>query len=216
MELQKTATDGKTTVIEANVTAFNPYFLQQDKKLQIDRMHFFNSETGTILFSTGWFNNGGSNNQTPKVTFPFSISKKREQDLTKNVAFYMPMVSKYSFDKGKIDLFIPIQLLPDFKEVKKVFRFETETAKHYQDEYSFNLLAIRKLYRLNEMEQLESYSGPEEVQEIKATGQYMQELKPFGEKVKEVTEKLNASGLDVSKYDIEKILTVYDMQLKAI
>jgi hypothetical protein len=205
------------TEVKQHQSFFNPLFLDGR---EINHFVFFDRERGTTLLeptneNVRWFKNGGSNNDYPSIIFDFEIKRKNVIDLTSKKAFYSKYESKYNFDKGKIVVYIPIQLLKDFTVDKKVFQFETATDKNYLDIFTFKTMAVKKARKLNEDGSGVTYFNTELSEEvIKFHGYYISEPTDFGAQVNEVEEVLKSNGVKVSSYDLEKIMNLYTLTKK--
>jgi len=198
----------KTTTLKRDNDMFNPYFLNGK---QVEKMIFFNPQTAEIVFSERWFNNSGSNNQYPSVTFNFDIPKKNIKDLTRQTAFCMSI--REGYDKGKLLLYIPISLLQNYQVEKDVFQFETDTDKHYKDIHSFDVVCVLKECKLDENNEnrLVYFNGEEKSQTVKVGSGYRSIKNSFGAKVAEVLQDLTDKKVDVKSYALEKIMKHYTL-----
>lgn len=201
----------KTTELTQKQNWFNPMYLESK---EINHIVFFDNETGeTILEPTNenirWF--GNSNNDYPMVSFPFEIKRKNSIDLKSKSAFYTSFNYKYSMDKGKIVIYIPIQLLENFKCEKNVFQYETETDKKYFDVFSFDTIAIKKVGSLDENEKLIYSNGEPTKHTLTFHGYYKEVLKKLGRKVEATESIFKEYGINISTYDLAKLLKKYEL-----
>ena len=215
------------TILKRCNDFMNPYSLVTDKKnIEINHIVFFDSEIGKEILTEGntnirWFGKS-SNNEFPTIIFDFETPKKsKEINFTNKKPFYINYESRYNFDKGKIVLYIPIQLLNNFKYLGEVFDFETETEIKYKPTYSFDVNASKiDLHECNKTKE-NNFKGYEyRTSEIKEhtiifNDYYKTVLKPLGEKIELISNKLNEIGIEnVYKYDLEKMLSAFDIELK--
>jgi len=194
---------------------FNPYFFNGK---QVNHLVFYDSINGTELIPNWdgirWFG-GGSNNDYPLMRLPFEFKKKNIIDLTSKQAFYTSYKSKYSYDKGKIVLYIPIQLLDSFQDLGENLKFETETDKQYRHDYSFKVLAKKTEFAYNKETETATYPVSDLKEfTIQFSGHYITKLKPLGKKIETITEKIKTVCPELSKYTIERMLTVCNITLK--
>lgn len=191
---------------------YNPMFLNGR---QIEHLVFYDADKGTEILNgwdgLRWF---GSNNNYPLIRFPFEFKKANKVDLTRKDAYYTTFQHTYSYDKGKIVLYIPIHLVDSFTDLGEVLQFETDTEKNFRHSYSFKVMAQSDEYYLDEFEELKSRTTELKECTIEFSGRYRMELKPFGEKVKTITERIKTVYPEISVYDVEKIMTVCNVELK--
>ncbi len=190
---------------------YNPMFLNGK---QINHLVFYDHKTGNKLLGNWeglrWF---GSNNKYPLIRFPFEFKRANKIDLSRKDAFYVSHTKSYQTRK-EIALYIPISLMEEFKDLGEKMDFETDTEKHYRHDYSFNVMAKCDEYYLNENEEFKSRVTDIKYTTITFSGQYRTELKPFGQKVNAITEKVKTVYPEISSYLIEQMLTVCDITIK--
>lgn len=192
---------------------FNPMFLN-DK--EINHLVFYDCIKGETILSpenenVRWF--GSNNNQYPEINFPFAFKRGNKVDLTRKDAFYTSYAYKYNFDKGKIVLYIPVQLLDNFQDLGEKLDFETETDKKYLHHYSFDVMA-KAIYHEIQDGELKYLTSEVTKQTLSFHGYYRTELKPLGEKVAKIAAAFKGINSNIGTYEIERMLTVCDITLK--
>lgn len=202
----------KTTTLTQHESWFNPMYL--DGK-EINHIIFFDNVTGETILepdnnNVRWF--GNSNNDYPTICFEFEFKRKNIIDLKSKSAFYTSYKYKYSMDKGKIVLYIPVQLLENFKVQKNVFQFETDLDKKYFDVFSFDTIATKKTGKFDKEQDKVIYSTDEPIkQTLTFHSYYKTKLKKFGAKVEETETILKENGITISSYDLTKLLKKYEL-----
>jgi len=96
----------------------------------------------------------------------------------------------------------------------EVVDFTTETETRYQDNFSIEVLAIKRAYRLNELKELEYYYEDEKLQTINLNQHSRTIQNDFGKQVNEITEAFNKVCNRLSSYDIKEFLKIADIKLK--
>lgn len=216
----------KTTIKQIE-QGFNPLFLETEtgKNLEINHFVFYDYLTGKeVVNNEGsiyefyenirWFNNSGSNNEFPILIFDFSIIKKKDHNLTRNYAYYVNYKSKYSFDKNKIVVFIPVQILTNYKTEKDVFQFETETEKKYFDMFFFDVKAVKREYRINDLKEIQYYNGELKTHTLKFHGYYKNVKTDLGKKIDLIKEVLDKNNININSSDIENIMKHFEITIK--
>jgi len=188
-----------TTVSQSQI-GFNPYFFNGK---QIQNIYFYDN-TG-IVAKCRWFNDGGSNNDFKEFDLPTeNIKRKNKVDYSKDVFFYIKNDERHS--EG-INLHIPINTIPH-KFLGKQLNFETKTEKNFYDVLEIELSSVKRCHRLNDLQKIEYYYDEKKLNTITIKYKYSTELKPYGDKLKDLQEKIqNALKVDhFSKYDIERLI----------
>jgi hypothetical protein len=188
---------------------YNPYFLNG---MVINYIRFFDPSTGAEIAKTRWFSHSnyiGSNNNVPRVVLPFEIKRANVSDMTKKTAFYHSTGQRNSAGR-EIDLYIPINLIPVTTQ-KEVHQFDTATASHYQDRYSINILCVTEEGYLDETEQYHTRETELQERTVFFSGSYKEVRNAFGKQVDQVTEQIRKINPDFSRYDVEKILSLYEL-----
>ena len=195
-------------------SCFNPMFLNGK---EINHLVFFDCVKGETILSpenenVRWF---GSNNEYPEINLPFEFKKANKIDFTRKDAFYTSYNYKYNFDKGKIVLYIPIQLLEDFKDEGEKMDFETAQDKKYLHHYSFKVQA-RKIEHEVKDGQLLYNTGEVKTHTLKFNDYYRTELKPFGQEVENITTAFKKVCSNISTYEVERLLQICEIKLTTI
>lgn len=214
----------QNTILKRMSEFMNPYLLITEKgNKEINNIVFYNSETGKELLSEGntnirWF---GSNNEFPEMQFNFAEPRrKNEVDLKSVAPFYVAYKSRLNFYKDKIVLYIPIQKLENFKYLGILFDFETDIDKKSLPTYSFDVQCSKinlhkcKKTAENKLNGYEYRTSEVKKHTIKFNDYCVTELKPLGEKLEKLYEAAKSAKMDVSKYDIEKMLNVFEITIK--
>jgi hypothetical protein len=216
---QNTETNN-STVLEQTQSCYNPYFVTlSGKQKKVDSIKFYDHTTGEVLFSQNWFTDSqyGSNNETPKIIFPFTFIRKTEKDLNSVKPFYKKFQDQFNLksDLHSVVLFIPVSMLDNFKVKKDVFQFETETDTNYRDYFYFDVVCVKELYKIDkENDKLIYYNSEEFKQTLTGKGHYKKVLKPLGEKVEMIVNAFKSAGIEnAGRYEIEKMLTVCNIEL---
>jgi len=198
------------TQLKKEQACYNPMFL--DGK-EINHLVFFDATTGkTILEPENdrikWF---GNNNDYPVLEFPFEIKRRNKIDLNRVESFYTSYNSQWSSDKGRIVIYIPIQLLENFQSLGENLDFQSETAKHFCSSFSFDCLAVREYPKLNEVGEVVYLTSELEKTTLTIKGRRRTEKKELGNKIDAVCSFLKSQRITVSSYDIEQIFKHYDL-----
>lgn len=171
---------------------------------QIENIKIFD-ETG-VVFETkrGWFEHkhGEDRRGTRDVrSIEFPDIKRRVKENFKHKEPY----------RLKNTLYIPAALV-EFKPLGEKLALETETEKHYHQHYSLKLTCTLFAY---DFEADTDYGDLKERSlEITSSRFTRTEKTDFGAQVLEAQNMLNAKDVNISKYDLEKILAHFTIEPK--
>lgn len=175
---------------------------------------FYSHETGhTIAYNPrGWFSEG-SNNNYPTLEFSFPIIKKMKSDLFRNYGYFTRSQKKATLsNRAKIDVFIPVTLLKNTHLETGVFNFETATDLNYFDRFSFEATAEKWEASLNETTGGLDWNKTElKSHNMKFTFNHNSVPTPFGHKVEKMKAELKEHGIQITGYDLEKLMEKYKL-----
>lgn len=172
-----------------------------DNKYELSKIVFYNPETATELaFSNqGWLEFGTKD--LVKLNFP-DVKRKIKLDLTSKIPFFLKNKdSQYILDRNKYILYIPTTLVT-FRDLGEQVKYETKTEIRYANFYEVDIEGA-----FNEDDDFSMITV--QLYEYTRT-----ETKDFGKEVDNLTEKLKNAGITLSSYDVEKLLTNFNVTEK--
>lgn len=185
-------------VIHSLTNWYNPFTSPNGKTIE---QIIFYDETGEVFtVPSPWFGTA-SNNEFKRIFFPEDIKNRRKVDFSRNEFFTAE--HPISWKTGKHNtLFIPAKKV-GLKCLGEKLTFKNATDRNYQTHYKFSAIAEKK-------------RGGEGAQtyELEMTGLYRIEKTELGEKCQQIAELAKTQDVNLSSYDIERLLKVLDISTK--
>ena len=183
-----------TTTIQRNASYFNPYFFNGK---QVSRVVFF--KDGNELARINWFSLNMSNNRVPFIDFETPIHNKRKIDLNTKQAYY--------FD-GNVYIHADIV---GFKYIESD-RTDLENEYRIRHKFQINVLCQIEESYLDDQEQYRIRLSDIQKRNLVETYAVEFEPKPQLIEAKKLAEEFKSVlNVDISKYDIYKLLNKYQI-----
>lgn len=188
-----------STILKSCTSWYNPFTCNGR---ELDAIHII--KDGAIIRSTRWFDY--SNQMFKLVEFPWEAKVKRNIDLNSKVAF---LISKKNCLGEKVyEFYIPIHLLDDVEIGEEVAQKEdyNKTSIHYTTALSFTLPKFELKH-------------PDHPLSAKVTGRvtctsHRWADTDFGKRIKKLREIAESKGVNLTTYDFEKLLDVFNITVK--
>lgn len=185
------------TLLTSNISWYNPFMCNGR---ELDAIHIL--KDGEIFRSTQWFDY--SNQKFKTVEFPWDAKVKRTIDLNSKVAFLASETKSYGGKKW--NLYIPIELL-DNVEV------DEEKAKDFgktQIQYTTKMWLTLPNFTVKH---------PDKPYANKINGRvsitkYRFEDNDLGKRIKKLCEIAKGNHINISSYDMERMLEVFNLSVK--
>lgn len=175
---------------------WNPYFNSKNGK-KVEKIKFF--KDGEIIASVEWFRGSrGSNNSYPEINLPTELKEKRKEDLTLKFCFLFNSC-----------IYIPADLV-NFRDNGEKFDFECDYMTQYKSTFSIDIEAVEWLAELDEMGKLAYRKDAMKPLTITEAYKHRQVEKPAFIEAGNIAEIVKKEGADVSRYDILKMMKVYN------
>ena len=188
-----------------STSCYNPYLFNG---YVVDRIYFYDNITKEVIFSVNWW---GNNNEHKTLFFNFSIKKANKIDLSRNTAFFVSgEANKY---EKRINIYIPSCLVP-VSFLGEKLRSENENEKTYMSDYSITAYCSKTPYKLDENKQIVYFELPIEERQLIYSTNWRRELKPMGELKHKMSELAKSVNMDLSVYDFDKLMTIFDIKIK--
>jgi hypothetical protein len=194
LKQNKTTLKNTTTTIARNSSYFNPYFFEGK---QISRLVFF--KDGNELARVNWFTLNVSNNRVPLIDFETPILNKRKIDLNTKQVYYF---------SGNIYIHADIV---EFKFVESE-TIDMENEYRIRHKFQINVLCQIEEGYINEQEQYRTRLT--DLQKRNLIGSYAVDFEPKPQQIqanKLADEFKSVLNVDISKYDIYKLLNKYQI-----
>lgn len=182
------------TTIQRNASYFNPYFFNGK---QVSRVVFF--KDGNELARINWFSLNMSNNRVPLIDFETPIHNKRKIDLNTKQAYYLD---------GNVYIHADIV---DFKYIESD-RTDLENEYRIRHKFQINVLCQIEESYIDDQEQYRIRLSDLQKRELIETYAVEFEPKPQLIEAKKLAEEFKSVlNVDISKYDIYKLLNKYQI-----
>jgi hypothetical protein len=182
------------TTIERNAPYLNPYFFNGKK---INRLVFF--KDGNELARINWFSLNVSNNRVPLIDFETPIQNKRKIDLNTKQTYY--------FDGN-------IYIHADIVNFKFIDSTKEDMENEYRIQYKFQISVLCQTEEpyIDDQEQYRIRLTDLQKRDLIETYAVEFEPKPQLIEAKKLAEEFKSVlNVDISKYDIYKLLNKYQI-----
>lgn len=183
-----------TTTIQRNASYFNPYFFNGK---QVSRVVFF--KDGNELARINWFSLNMSNNRVPFIDFETPIHNKRKIDLNTKQAYY--------FDGN-------VYIHADIVGFKYIESDRTDLENEYRIRHKFQINVLCQIEESYIDDQEQYRIRLSDIQKMDLVETYAVEFEPKPQLIeaKKLAEEFKSVlNVDISKYDIYKLLNKYQI-----
>lgn len=175
---------------------YNPYFNSKNGK-KVESIKFF--KDGEIIASVKWFTgNNGSNNRYPEINLPTELKEKRKEDLNLKFCFLFNAC-----------IYIPADLV-NFRDNGEKFDFETDYITQYKSTFSIDVEAVGLIAEIKEEGGVKWTKDKMQLLTITEGYKYRQVEKPAFIEAGNIADIVKKEGADVSRYDILKMMKIYN------
>jgi hypothetical protein len=174
---------------------------------EIDAIHIY--KNNQVLASFRWLSIIGGNNDYPLLSIDADIKRANKVDMTKNAFFYVRTQKSYSSDKV-YDVYMPAELV-QFKAGKEVIDWKDKTTVCYKRNYSITLTRYQKKeHAYDKKEDKHSVAIVDHYGVLDFTLYSRTIETPLGKNCVQLSKEIKEKcGVELSSYDIEKILYRY-------
>lgn len=189
------------TTILTTTSCLNPFFC--DGK-EIKNIIF--TVKGEEVGRCNWFCGGGSNNDFYKVILPFEAPFKRK---------HAPGKAYIIKEENAYNLYIPVELLQGVEFKNHVKGFSSLGRDYFFNYITFECVAIKKVFYLDELERIKIKKGPEELQQINVQIKTTSEETPEGKEAQALAQLAKEKGLkEIDYYTAFHLLQHFNVTLK--
>lgn len=175
---------------------WNPYMNSKNGK-QVESIKFF--KDGEIIASVNWFRGlRGSNNSYPEINLPTELKEKRKEDLSLKFCFLFNSC-----------IYIPADLV-NFRDNGEKFDFECDYMTQYKSTFSIDIEAVEWIAEIKEEGGVKWTKDAMKPLTITEAYKHRQVDKPAFIEAGNIAEIVKKEGADVSRYDILKMLKIYN------
>lgn len=185
------------TILVKRESWFNPYFFNG---MQVSKVNVYN-ENG-VIFGFNWI---GSNNITNDVTFDFETKKAIKLNFGRKDSFYIRK-------DGEITIYIYHKLV-NYKYIGRDKKFETEMGYHVYDNYLITL-NCKKILHKKVNGNFESYFSEQGNFDFEIESFVESVESSFAKECRQIAEKCEDAGVNLSYYEIERLKKVINISLK--
>lgn len=186
----------------------NPFFCN-GKELEFIEFTKEGKPIGCI--NHGWFEcRFSSNNLFEKVVLPFEVKNKKVY--SKKVESFI-IKDKNDYKDG-YKLVIPVELLGNVSFEKDVKKSETKTEISFCDILTFNVEGEAIEFVKDDVKGVIRKNTGLKTHTIKQVLNYRHQPTQYGKQLSELSEKAKSVGVDLSEYDFNKLMKVFNITLK--
>lgn len=194
--------------ILSRTSGLNPFFCN-GKKLEF--IEFTQNGSPICCVNRGWFDHrSSSNNLFEKVILPFEVKNKRVYS-TKVESFLIKTKNDY---KDGYKLVIPVELLGNVSFEKDVKKSETKTEISFCDILTFNVEGEAIEFVNDDAKGVIRKKTGLKTHTIKQALNYRHLPTQYGKQLSELSEKAKSVGVNLSEYDFNKLMKVFNITLK--
>lgn len=186
-----------STVLTSYTSWYNPFVLNGR---YVNRIIIL--KDGEEFRETNWFD--FSNQEFKRVEFPFDTKVKRNIDLNSKVAFMVSNTDDILKEK-EWDLYIPIELLDDVEIEEEKTRPMGKTDIWYETKMNFTL----PIWEAKHPDK----SWAPKTGRVSITARRV-ERSDYGKRVDKLKDVAKKAHVNLSGYDIEKLLDVFNITIK--